>query len=133
MVYSYQLSVWLIEYFLPIARDPSRDDVVVGNIDRVQQIVATSYQQDPCKRLILAKLPDGEKQNSSNIRYILNPSLGETLWVPSQEYIANLTAVVLKEKEEQEKKKAARMELQRSRMERKAAQKVGNATDESIA
>lgn len=133
MVYSYQLSVWLIEYFLPIARDPSRDDVVVGNIDRVQQIVATSYQQDPCKRLILAKLPDGEKQTSSNIRYILNPSLGETLWVPSQEYIANLTAVVLKEKEEQEKKKAARMELKRSRMERKAAQKGRNATDESIA
>lgn len=132
MVYSYQLSIWLLEYFFPIARDSSRQDVVVGNIDRSQQIVATSYRQDPCNRLILEQLPHGEKRNSTNIRYILNPSFGETLRVPSEEYIANLTASRLREQHAQQEKAAARMERQKNRMERNAARTEGSQTDVAI-
>jgi hypothetical protein len=51
MPYSYELSVWMLKYFLPVANDPNRPDVVVADVERLSGIVK-SYADDPCDRLI---------------------------------------------------------------------------------
>jgi hypothetical protein len=48
---AYELSVWLQEYFLPVAMDDNRPDVVVPNVTRMMEIVDT-YKYDPCGKLI---------------------------------------------------------------------------------
>lgn len=45
--YCCQLSHWLQTYFLPLAADPDRPDVMVANVDRLMEIVET-YKVDPC-------------------------------------------------------------------------------------
>jgi len=67
MAHSYNMSVWLENYFLPVATDPDRPDVVVPNPESLRAAVE-SYKHDPCGRLIRRE-SDGE--------YILDPSLGE--------------------------------------------------------
>jgi hypothetical protein len=88
MPYSYELSVWLQRYFLPLARDPPRTGVhVPGGVDRLSGIVE-SYQHDPCGRLVLSTQDDGQESfvNStvrpSRIEYILDPSLHATMMPP---------------------------------------------------
>lgn len=48
---SYDLSTWLQQYFLPVARDPHRTDVIIPRPDRFQELVE-AYKLDPCHRLI---------------------------------------------------------------------------------
>eukprot|EP00536_Pseudo-nitzschia_multiseries_P012477 jgi/Psemu1/32202/gm1.32202_g len=67
MAHSYNMSVWLEEYFLPVAVDPNRPDVVVANPESLRAAIET-YKHDPCSRLVRRE-SDGE--------YILDPSLGE--------------------------------------------------------
>ena len=67
MAHSYNVSVWLEEYFLPVGLDPNRPDVVIANPESFRTIIET-YKHDPCKRLIRRE-SDGE--------YILDPGLGE--------------------------------------------------------
>jgi hypothetical protein len=77
MPYSYELSVWLQQYFLPVARDPSRHDVVVANVDKIASIFET-YKQDPCGRLVV-KLDDSRIWNGSasrpDISFVLDPAV----------------------------------------------------------
>lgn len=51
MAIAYQMSVWLVDYFLPVAHDPNRPDVRVADPRSFSQAV-TSYREDPCRRLI---------------------------------------------------------------------------------
>eukprot|EP00536_Pseudo-nitzschia_multiseries_P014743 jgi/Psemu1/215807/e_gw1.762.18.1 len=52
MGYSYELAVWIQEYWLPVAADPQRPDVVVaGSIDEFWKLAET-YKEDPCGRLV---------------------------------------------------------------------------------
>lgn len=48
---SLEMSVWLMEYLLPVARDPNRADVVVADPNRFADIVM-GYRKDPCRRLV---------------------------------------------------------------------------------
>jgi hypothetical protein len=72
MPYSYEMSVWLQEYFVPVARDPSRADVIIPNIDQFVSVVET-YKEDPCNRLI---------RNPNNGAYILDPKLNGQIQPP---------------------------------------------------
>lgn len=67
MLSSYEMSVWLQNYFLPVARDPNRTDVVVANdnVDLLEQIFET-YKLDPCNRLI---------REPSSGTYVLDPAV----------------------------------------------------------
>jgi hypothetical protein len=51
MPYSYELSKWMQKYFLPVAKDQNRPDVVVADVERLSAIVRT-FADDPCDRLI---------------------------------------------------------------------------------
>ena len=66
MAHSYNMSIWLEEYLLPVAVDGERPDVTIANPDEFRSIME-SYKYDPCNRLIRRK-SDGE--------YILDPSIG---------------------------------------------------------
>jgi len=48
---AYELSVWLQEYFLPVAMDDNRPDVVVPNVTHMMELV-DKYKYDPCGKLI---------------------------------------------------------------------------------
>ncbi|KAL3914186.1 MAG: hypothetical protein SGARI_000261, partial [Bacillariaceae sp.] len=77
MPYSYELSVWLQKYLLPLARDPSREDVVVANVDRIAEIFET-YKTDPCGRLVVqideTRMLDG-RSTRPNITYLTPKTL----------------------------------------------------------
>jgi len=47
MPVSYTLHQWLTTYFLPVARDPNRKDVVIPNVDEFERIIET-FKYDPC-------------------------------------------------------------------------------------
>jgi hypothetical protein len=51
MLFSYDLSVWLLDYFIPVAKNESRPDVVIGQIDSFIDKVK-DYKLDPCRRLV---------------------------------------------------------------------------------
>lgn len=51
MPIAYELSVWLTDYFIPLAEDTTRNDVVIPNPSHFRGIVQ-SYRQDPCGRLV---------------------------------------------------------------------------------
>jgi hypothetical protein len=72
MSYSYGMAVWLQDYLVPVARDPSRQDVIIPNIDQFVAVVET-YKVDPCNRLI---------RKSANGAYILDPTLNEQIQPP---------------------------------------------------
>jgi hypothetical protein len=65
MEHSYNMSIWLEEYLLPIADDPNRTDVVMHNVNEFRTIIQ-SYKYDPCKRLI---------RNATSGEYILKPTI----------------------------------------------------------
>lgn len=51
---AYELSVWLQEYFLPVAMDDDRPDVIVPNATRMTELV-DRYKYDPCGKLTRLK------------------------------------------------------------------------------
>jgi hypothetical protein len=51
MPHAYNMSTWFCDYFVPVAKDESRNDVIMANPDRVSEIVK-GYRNDPCHRLI---------------------------------------------------------------------------------
>jgi hypothetical protein len=67
MITSYEIYMWITKYFLKVARDPLRDDLVVANnnVDLLEEIFV-SYKYDPCDRLI---------RDDVSGTYILNPNL----------------------------------------------------------
>jgi len=42
--------MWLQEYFIPVAKDESRPDVVIARPDRMMELVE-DYKVDPCGKL----------------------------------------------------------------------------------
>ena len=48
---AYNMSKWLCEYLVPVAKDESRHDVVIANPDAFCELVK-DYANDPCKRLV---------------------------------------------------------------------------------
>jgi hypothetical protein len=62
MEHSYNMSIWLEDYFLPLALDSSRPDVVVANATSFKEVLKT-YQTDPCGRLV---------RNDQNGKYLLD-------------------------------------------------------------
>jgi hypothetical protein len=73
MEHSYNMSIWLEEYLLPIAEDPTRPDVVIHNVNEFRTIIQ-SYKDDPCQRLI---------RNNTNGEYILKSTIDvENGWGP---------------------------------------------------
>ena len=50
MPIAYNVSVWLQDYFIPIAKDESRSDVVIARLDTFTQLVE-KYKLDPCGKL----------------------------------------------------------------------------------
>lgn len=63
MLISYDLSRWLLDYFIPVARDANRPDVLVHDLDHFTEIV-TAYQDDPCGKLERYSLDDRRVQFS---------------------------------------------------------------------
>eukprot|EP00559_Dactyliosolen_fragilissimus_P007719 CAMPEP_0184859434 /NCGR_PEP_ID=MMETSP0580-20130426/4439_1 /TAXON_ID=1118495 /ORGANISM="Dactyliosolen fragilissimus" /LENGTH=342 /DNA_ID=CAMNT_0027356065 /DNA_START=162 /DNA_END=1190 /DNA_ORIENTATION=+ len=51
MPYAYEMSVWLQDYFIPVAKNENRPDVVISSDDSLFELVE-SYKNDPCGRLI---------------------------------------------------------------------------------
>ena len=49
MPYAYELSVWLHDYLIPVARNES-SDVTIANVDIFAHLVE-SHKKDPCNRL----------------------------------------------------------------------------------
>lgn len=50
MPYAYEVSTWLQKYFIPVAKDESRPDVVIARPDRMMELVE-DYKIDPCGKL----------------------------------------------------------------------------------
>jgi hypothetical protein len=50
MPIAHEMSIWFCDYFIQVAKDPSRPDVVVSRPDRFCQVVR-NYTNDPCGRL----------------------------------------------------------------------------------
>jgi len=53
MPYAYDLSVWLQDYFIPVARNES-SSVTIPNIDAFTDLIE-NYKKDPCQRLDRSK------------------------------------------------------------------------------
>eukprot|EP00977_Amphora_coffeiformis_P022824 scaffold11639_cov172-Amphora_coffeaeformis.AAC.1 len=51
MPIAYDVSEWLLHYFIPVALDPDRPDVVVADVASFREIVL-DYRNDPCHRLV---------------------------------------------------------------------------------
>jgi len=51
MPIAHEMSVWLKRFFIPVALDKNRPDVVIPNIDGFSKITA-AYTNDPCGRLL---------------------------------------------------------------------------------
>ena len=49
--YSYEFAMWMQLYFIPVARDETREDVVVSNADWLHSKME-EYKLDPCGRLV---------------------------------------------------------------------------------
>mmetsp|Transcript_18490 Transcript_18490/g.45796 ORF Transcript_18490/g.45796 Transcript_18490/m.45796 type:complete len:552 (-) Transcript_18490:311-1966(-) len=65
MAHSYNMSVWLEDYLLPLGLDMSRPDVVIANATSFRELIQT-YKMDPCGRLV---------RSESDGNYVLDPSL----------------------------------------------------------
>ncbi len=63
MIYSYELAVWLQEYFIPLARDAGRTDVVIPRPDLFYNLTE-GYKVDPCGRLV--RTDDGDYELESH-------------------------------------------------------------------
>lgn len=51
MPIAYDISEWFLGYFIPVALDPDRPDVVVADPARFRELVL-DYRNDPCHRLV---------------------------------------------------------------------------------
>ena len=51
MPYAYELSEWIQKYFIPVANDESKSNVVIPRPDRMAELVE-NYKVDPCGKLI---------------------------------------------------------------------------------
>lgn len=51
MPHSYNMSMWLRDYLVPVAMDETRDDVIISNPENFLEIVK-GYVDDPCNRLV---------------------------------------------------------------------------------
>ena len=51
MPHAYNMSIWLCEYLVPVAKDRSRHDLIIADPDRFCDLVKT-YAYDPCNRLV---------------------------------------------------------------------------------
>ena len=65
MEHSYNISVWLEDYLLPVAINPSRPDLVIPNPEDFRRIIQT-YKEDPCQRLV---------RDATSGEYLLKPTL----------------------------------------------------------
>ncbi|KAG7354910.1 hypothetical protein IV203_004266 [Nitzschia inconspicua] len=92
MPYSYEMSVWLLNYLVPVARDPSRNDVIIPSIDEFVEAVET-YKEDPCNRLI---------RNDANGAYILNPKLKELILPPPRPSVIMHRQVLAKKRRDED-------------------------------
>lgn len=83
MPVSYNLHKWLTTYFLPVARDPNRKDVVIPNVDEFERIIE-SFKYDPCTNssYSIDGKSDGES-NSRNHGLVRNETDGE--YYPARE------------------------------------------------
>lgn len=75
---SYDLSTWLQEYFIPLAKDKSRTDVVIPRHERFHELVE-AYKVDPCKRLIRLQngtfvIPNNDSNMTNNDSNMTNNS-----------------------------------------------------------
>lgn len=68
MPHAYNMSIWICEYLVPVAKNETRDDVIIANPDRFCEIVR-KYGEDPCNRLV----------RMSNGTYILDQKLDSTI------------------------------------------------------
>jgi hypothetical protein len=50
MPHAYNMSIWLCDYLVPVAKNESRTDVVIADPDRFCEIVK-DYANDPCHKL----------------------------------------------------------------------------------
>jgi hypothetical protein len=50
MPISFEVGTWLQKYFIPLAKNKSRTDVVIPNADKFFELVE-KYKYDPCKKL----------------------------------------------------------------------------------
>ena len=70
MPYAYELSVWLQEYFIPLAKDENRPDVTVAQPHLFAELIEMD-KSDPCNRLTQLVNGTYSTENVSNIPAIL--------------------------------------------------------------
>ena len=86
MPIAYNMSCWLIEYLLPVAKDKTRPDtdVVIPGVDHFEKAV-DDYKEDPCGKLIRLE---------ENGTYVMES--GEPLhWPTDEEMLAEQEAIRL--------------------------------------
>lgn len=67
MPHAYNISIWICEYLVPVAKDKDRNDVIIADPDRFCDIMK-KYGEDPCNRLV----------RMNNGTYILDQTLNST-------------------------------------------------------
>jgi hypothetical protein len=111
MEHSYNMSVWLEDYLLPVGLDPTRPDVVIANTTSFREIIQT-YKTDPCERLV---------RNNVDGTYFLDPSLRvgalETFEIHTTEFKSCRAAYPDRPKEEN-KQKQLKVEKNKQEAER---------------
>ncbi len=75
MPHAYNMSKWFCNYLVPVAKDESRDDVIIANPNKFRDIVR-EYQKDPCNRLI--RMDDGTYVLNSNLTTVADDGSAET-------------------------------------------------------
>uniref|UniRef100_A0A7S3Q227 Sulfotransferase domain-containing protein n=1 Tax=Chaetoceros debilis TaxID=122233 RepID=A0A7S3Q227_9STRA len=66
MPIAYEVAVWMQDYFIPLARDESRTDVVIPKPDVMYDIVET-YKKDPCGTLVRDENSGTYRKSNSTI------------------------------------------------------------------
>jgi len=81
---SYEMSLWFEKYFIPVALDPTRTDIMIMNPDNTFLTIIQSYKLDPCERLIRRPRNDNTSVTDDDFDYILNPSFNTNIIPPPQ-------------------------------------------------
>lgn len=109
MEHSYNISVWLEDYLLPVAVNPSRPDLVIPNPEDFRRIIQT-YKEDPCQRLV---------RDATSGEYLLKPTLDVGFGpgrmqriIGTEKQVEPCTGVTRRTMEEEKRKERERKERQ---------------------
>jgi hypothetical protein len=141
---SYEMSLWLEQYFLPVALNPNRTDVTIVNGPNNNEFldIIQSYKLDPCERLILVRNGNEDEHNNStsttatmnNVEYVLHPSFNTSIIPPPpnrKKYDYNIRTESdddpsNNKKEKRKKEKDTKKDAKKEKEEKRARKQQGS-------